>query len=650
MELEFEDPNGGYDIRNDAYRDHSSCGLCRFDFYEGEEVMSYSRSTFKIIIYTVIPMAGDNCKSFRSVAAATYRGLRFEGSQRLEHRRRRWLVDTFAQNLFRTLRGRLTQDVCLNIAVYCIRQRAAQALIQLCLGDHPLRSGRISVPIHRGVTLWAQYVYFEGNQYIRSFSYNSRGGDEAIVLEWEPNTKKLPNIFVRHNGLGWTFHAQQSGTFYLKARFDGIKLRGLSISKSSEGLAEFQDDGPCEIRWAIPAAPVKHSPKIPLPMGLDNVFVRTFDWNKPKTLGYSFQVLGDVILHFNSHQAGSPPASEEYYRADCYNVARLYLAMSPGESVSELWIRTYHERLSTLIVVTSYGRSLVVGTEANGPGATYHAITKLPQNKPCRMFYQESYPERIGWLHFDSVSTWRHPEQRQIHAPLGLRPRRGWLPSSYYTSAKLDDVREITPCKFWQTWFFSEGEKITGLLLTYNDGSRSSVSEIRPDKLGTPVAVTSDTMFFRYKGPFCNGPGAITHMVEYGLDWFGFSEPLVSASSAESGHTDAEPLEHEDGSEADSSEGSDSDDLRKYANTMVVPMNGRLDWMARPDEGHILSHHKCGDPKHEMRDILAEHATATSKDPVVKSVTSLVGVITPKNLHSVYQNAENNGNYDIFGL
>ncbi|KAF4498914.1 hypothetical protein FAGAP_4927 [Fusarium agapanthi] len=664
MELEFEDPNGGYDLWNDTYRDKSSCGLCRFGFYEGEEVMSYSRSTLKVSIYSTeqgflrmpfhhecFPMVSG--KSFRSVAAATYRGLRFEGSQRLEHRRRRWLVDTFAQNLFQTLRGRLTQDVCLNIAVYCVRQQAAQAFNQLCFGNHPLRSGRISVPIHRGVTLWAQYVYFEGSQYIRSFSYDSRGGDEEIVLKWEPNTKKLPNVFVCHNGLGvskviWTFHAQQSGTFYLKARFD---LRGLSISKSSEGLAEFQDDGPCEIRWAIPAAPVKHSPKIPLPMGLDNVFVRAFDWNKPKTLGYSFQILDDVILHFNSHQAGSPPASEEYSRADCYNVARLYLAMSPGESVSELWIRTYHERLSTLIVVTSYGRSLVVGTEANGPGATYHAIAELPQNKPCRMFYEESYPERIGWLHFDSVSTWRHPEQRQIHSPLGLRPRRDWLPSSYYTSAKLDDVREITPCKFWQTWFFSEGEKITGLLLTYNDGSRSSVGEIRPDKLGTPVAVTSNTMFFQYKGPFCDGPDAITHMVEYGLDWFGFSEPLVSASSAEeSEHTNTEPLDHEDGSEADFSEGSDSDDLRKYTNTMVVPMNGHLDWMARPDEGHILSHHECGNPKHEMRDILAEHATTTSEDPVVKSVTSLVGVISPKNLQSVYQNAENNGNYDIFGL
>ncbi|KLO85008.1 Uncharacterized protein LW93_2893 [Fusarium fujikuroi] len=269
------------------------------------------------------------------------------------------------------------------------------------------------------------------------------------------------------------------------------------------------------------------------------------------------------------------------------------------------------------------------------------------------MFYTESYSQNIGWLHFDSVSTWQHPEKRQIHPPWRRAPRppRPWLPSIHHTSAKLDDVREITPCKFLQTWFFGEDEKITGLLFTYTDGSRSSVGEIRPDELGTPVAVTSDTMFFRYKGPFREGPDAISRMVEYGLDWFGFSEPLVSASSAEeSEHADAEPLEHGDGSEVDSSEGSDSDDLLKYANTMAVPMTGRLVWKVRPDEGHILSHHKCGDPKHEMRDVLAEHATTTTKDPVVKSMTNLIGKISPYNLEAVYQNAEDNDNYDIFGL
>jgi hypothetical protein len=124
----------------------------------------------------------------------------------------------------------------------------------------------------------------------------------------------------------------------------------LGIVKSPDRFLEFQYDGPCEIRWAIPPAPVKHSPKIPLPKDLDSQFVRAFDWNKPGTLGYSFLVLGDVILHFNSHQAGTSAAPEDYDRFGIYPVTRLYLAMSPGESVSELWVRTYYETHSTLIV------------------------------------------------------------------------------------------------------------------------------------------------------------------------------------------------------------------------------------------------------------------------------------------------------------
>ncbi|KAF5534955.1 hypothetical protein FMEXI_11036 [Fusarium mexicanum] len=611
--------------------------------------------------------AGGN-QSARSVAAATYPGRPFEGRHHLQHRRRRWLKDTFAQDLFQALRGRLPQDICLQIAVYFPRERATQAFQQHWPKDHPPQPGNISIPVHRGVTLWAQYALYEGNWYIRSFSYTSRGGNEDIILDW--NTEKLPNVFIYHNGLGVRKliitednDTPNSGMFYLKARFDGIKLRGLGVVKSPDSFVEFSDDGPRDIRWAVPPAPVKHSPKIPLPNGLDTQFVRAFDWNKPGTLGYSFLISGSVILHINSHQAGMSAASEEYDRFHYRSVARLYLAMSPGEYVSELWVRTYHNRLSTLIVVTSYGRSLVVGPENHEPGATYHVIAELPQSKPCRMFYAETYKKRIGWLHFDSVSTWRHPEKRHIHpekrqidypwtsVASALTARELWLPESHYTSATLDDVREITPCKFLRTRFLDDGERITGLLLTYTDGSRSSVGEIRPDKLGTPVAVTSGTMFLQYKGPSCDGPDTISHVAAYGLDWFGFSEPPVPASSAEeSEHTDPEPLEDEDGSDISSSEESDSDFLTRYANTMAVPMNGRFDWSFRAKEDYILSHHKCGNPKHEMQHVLAEHATMAKEDPVVKSLSVLIGKIDPGDLDEMYRYAESNGNYEIFGL
>jgi hypothetical protein len=79
-------------------------------------------------------------QSCHSVAAATYPGLPFEGYQRLEHRRRRWLKDTFARDLFQVLRGRVPQEVCGNIAVYFARERAMR--VSNSIGYRTIRSGK----------------------------------------------------------------------------------------------------------------------------------------------------------------------------------------------------------------------------------------------------------------------------------------------------------------------------------------------------------------------------------------------------------------------------------------------------------------------------------------------------------------------------
>ncbi|KAG5763895.1 hypothetical protein H9Q72_008025 [Fusarium xylarioides] len=368
------------------------------------------------------------------------------------------------------------------------------------------------------------------------------------------------------------------------------------------------------------------------------------------------QTDSSVIHHIKSHQAGTPAPPEEYERLEVDPVTRLYLHMSPEESISELWVRTYRETLYTLIVVTDYGRSLVVGPQTNIPGATYHAIAKLPQNKPSRMFYLEAFDEKIGWLHFDSVSTWQHPGQRQIQSTWGSVPE--WptqvfpMYPAYYTSARLDDVREITPCMARPSWYYGQGEKITGLLLSYANGSRSSVGEVRLDKLGTPKAATSDTMFIQYKGYDWSGVREPTsHLVDYGIEWFGFSEPLSPISSDET--VDNADDETDDGSGAEdgsSEEGSISTFVERIL-SIAVPMSGRLDWTkTESTDDYTLSHHKHSTPKDEMRHVLAEHGAMATQEPVVRSLTTLIGNIGPENLEKVYRNAETNGNYDIFGL
>ncbi|KAF5604859.1 hypothetical protein FPCIR_712 [Fusarium pseudocircinatum] len=649
MELGFEDPHGDYDPYSCAYGWQNTCGLCRFGFSQRDVIMSAWRiPKFKTIPYSsmykalmpyhpecFLVVGGD--LSGRNVAAATYPGQYSEDCFHLQHRRRRWLKDTFAQDLFQTLRGRLPLEVCENIAEYSARDRAIQVFKQHWSQDRPLQPGNLSVPVHYGVTLWAQYVHYEGIRYIRSFSYGSRGGDEEIVLDW--NTDKLPNVFIRHNGLGINnlVVTEDDGSPNMEQveGFDGIKLRGLGIVKSPDSCVDFRDQsGPCEIRWAIPPAPVKHSPKIPLPEDMDFQFVRAFDWNRPRTMGYSFLVWGSVILTINSHEAGTSAApDEEFSGCHPHNATRLYLAMSPGEYVSELWVRTYHERLSTLIVVTNHGHSLVVGTQADRPGAMYHVVAELPQNKPCRMFYGDPYNERVSWLHFDSVSTWEHPAKRRVHSTCPSAPRIRHLQQSrlwYHTSARLDSVREVTPCMFAQDSYGVA--KITGLLLTYADGSRSSVGQVRLDTMGTPKAVTSDTMYLQYED---NVPGTLqtnSHLVDPGFEWFGFSERLSSASSTkESNNTDSEPHEAKDSPQVEDipSEGDGFCESVTYTNTIAVPMSGRLDWKKKVDDDvYVVSYHKSSTSKNdEMRHVLAEHANLVKQEPVVKPLSILIGKI-----------------------
>ncbi|KAF5663779.1 hypothetical protein FCIRC_11068 [Fusarium circinatum] len=624
MELQFTDPNLKADVYNNAHYSAESCGLCRFYFSEGDEIISCKdrervpklrRGTYRFLGRYLVPYHLEcfeivGRQSYHSVAAATWPGIEYEGPHHLAGRRRLWLENTFAQNLFRTLRGRLPHDVCQQIAVYFPREHAMQAFQQLWSKDRPRQPRNISVPVHCGVTLWAQYVHYEGNRYIESFSHDSRGGDEEVVLKWEPKAKEVPNIFIRHSGLGAskiivTEDSEAPDVEHVEG-FDGIKIRRLSIVKSPDSLVEFQIGGPCEIRWAVPAAPVKHSPKIPLSTHFESQFVRAFDWNKPGT-------------------AGTPAAPEEYDRFayDGERYRRLYLAMSPGESVSELWLRSGRNNRA-LVVVTNFGHSLVVGTDLVHPHMKYHVIARLPENKPCRMFYAETIECHIAWLHFDSVSTWRHPEERQIQPT-----QETCVHWSYRTSARLRDVREVTPCSKL-CWGSS------------------------PDRLGTPKAATSDTMFLQYQSRSGGFPESDGYLLESGLDWFGFSEPPSGASSNEgSDNADGESHEMKDNSQSgdDSGEESDSDEPVISTTTIAVPMRGRIDWILRDsDEIYALSYHKNSSPKDTMHHVLAEDATMPRQESVTKSLTVLVGIIAPLFLTQAYETAESTGNYDIFGL
>ncbi|KAF5559479.1 hypothetical protein FNAPI_4698 [Fusarium napiforme] len=313
----------------------------------------------------------------------------------------------------------------------------------------------------------------------------------------------------------------------------------------------------------------------------------------------------------------------------------LHFPMNLNERVSELWVRQYPERKATLIIVTDRGRSLILGTQQDGPGATYHAVARLPHDRPCFMFYTESYG--LSWFHFDSVSSWERPQDSQIQPAWKTAP--DMTIGTHYSSAKLDGVREITPCI--KRGFFTWGEDkiIQGLLLTYYDGTRTCIGEVRCDDLGTPQRVTSDTLWIRYVE--CKEIGSLdenTHCCDCGIEWLGFSQPLLGSISSNKDMDDR--IDEQDSDEEQTSDQDDS------------PAEGESedDNESEDENESDDGYERSPNPNDEMLHVLAEDAKTDRDDPVSKSCTILTGDITSKNIRDVEKFAEEFDNYGVYGL
>ncbi|CVK84808.1 uncharacterized protein FMAN_01735 [Fusarium mangiferae] len=640
MALEFADSyGGGSGIDIDALYFSESCGLCRFRLDHGDIVISYRENT-EPIKYTfggldsprrtnrmIYHLACVECTSrtliFDSqlsydVPVATFLGGRFDMHSSLSRRRIHWLNRTFGQHLFDLRLGLLPQEICCEIAADC-KEQMVRVFQRLWSKSDSHKAGNISVPIETNTVLWAEYVNYEGSRYIRSLSYESRGGDEEVVLDRKAITKPL-NVFIRHNGRGVN-----------KVIFTKCEERP-NWHVLSESKIRYTMD--------IPPTTVKLWPRVPLPRDSDSrishTYVRSMEWNKPNTVAYSFCLVGSAIVQCNSHQDGNPLGSgESDPRLSREEIMRLFFPMNPNEKVSELWVRSFHETLSTLIVVTNHGRNLVLGTHEDIPGATYHCVAKLPEETPSRMFYTGDFDglpaSSVAWLHFDSVSTWENPMKYERQCDFE------GTTGSFYSSASLDNVRQVTPCM--NSYDCRDTE--TGLLFTYTNGTRSCVGDFHfdPEQWNHSLPVDSDAMWAVYLDSNWQESKASKHTIMYGFD---------------SDTVNFRPLSwYYEGYDDDNSLMDDNDGRQERRTTFVVPMSGRLDWTRDAGSGKCeLSHHPSGEPKDEMRCILAKYAAsdAAEQKPIVKSLTLLLGNVDPNNIDKVYREAENNGNYAIYGL
>ncbi|PNP79978.1 hypothetical protein FNYG_06675 [Fusarium nygamai] len=405
----------------------STCGLCRFEFLEGEEFVIYKPTSrlYPRIWYgkydPSVPRRLAIEWGYHQACVAliqprtlieNWHGYLFEvtsGSSDFirpppswTKRQTQWIKQTIATDLRQALGGRLPEEIYQHIASFCLRERACQLLGDLWR-DHSSPDNIIkTLYIGRYTSVWAQHVEVEGLRYVKSLS--TRRLTQQDTLAFKARFKKrsainrpeaslniyysqdhlgIRDIIITENeelpplkmemGLSWAVQHHQKTPFRFTLQDDHIKLRHLTIHRAIN-----PDFTYLTRNWGVLPEDFGSFPRIPLATNsyfTDRLYfesVRAVDWNSPDTCGYSFYVEQDLIRGIVSHKLGEP----ETRKRDEFGTTDdlwFHMPIDPDERVSELWLRRgQHESLSsdgseefeTLIVRTTKGRSSTPGLDS----------------------------------------------------------------------------------------------------------------------------------------------------------------------------------------------------------------------------------------------------------------------------------------------
>lgn len=129
-------------------------------------------------------------------------------------------------------------------------------------------------------------------------------------------------------------------------------------------------------------------------------------------------------------------------------------------------------------VPTNKGRTAIIGA---WPLGVYHewALVNRPSKQPSSIFY-EACNNSIRILAFESPLPEPRETRFSILTPLSPRPESAPREAYFYTSASLDDVTAVTPCRCR----IGETPVTKGLLLHHVDARVSCVGEVHLNALG----------------------------------------------------------------------------------------------------------------------------------------------------------------------
>lgn len=153
----------------------------------------------------------------------------------------------------------------------------------------------------------------------------------------------------------------------------------------------------------------------------------------------------------------------------------------------------------------------------------YEALADLPSTTSTRTFYYK-YTNTESWLGFEKITTWHERKIKLSFGPPARPDPYDWFDRFFSTSAELENLQTITPCRGWGDCVDNE---IFGLLFTYTDGRQRSVGQIRLDHLQDSINI-SDKFWLGSSGdtePDDEEPYSPTGHIT----WLGVCKPVLNS-------------------------------------------------------------------------------------------------------------------------
>ncbi|CCT63051.1 uncharacterized protein FFUJ_00339 [Fusarium fujikuroi IMI 58289] len=621
------------------------CGLCKFRLHGGQAIITVDRSNStlpltwddkyypeneilrpygqKTFHTGCFQIAGDVVFAKGFLESCTWNLVKFrfhydsftQPPPSFVARRARRLRSSLSLAIRHAIKNRLPIEVCENIAAYCLSEYATNLHLDAWQRRDPSGPNKdVTLPIFNGQTIWAQYVEIEGRNYVKSLSTARMNENDtmAFMVKPKPNSWMGLKMYFTEDSLGvrsviassddgiqsteepglrWISIPSKTYNipFYIRMDFDGLKLRNLDVTQYEREHHYEQ-----RARWAMFPRDLGHPNAPP-----DNIetghgaAVHAVDWNLP-----------GVSVPYRSGKL-SPALLDAYANA---GLVCLYFPVDPDERISKLWLRSGDfpcddddalTRAESLIVATSSRRSLVLGPDIRSRSShsnrplNYEALADLPSTTSARTFYYK-YTNTESWLGFEKTTTWH---ERKIKLSFGPPARPGpydWPDRFFSTSAELENLQTITPCRGWGDCVDNE---IFGLLFTYTDGRQRSVGQIRLDHLQDSINI-SDKFWLGSSGdtePDDEEPYSPTGHIT----WLGVCKPVLN-----------------------------SDMNMQY---LEIPLRGKLEWRSTwgtvPTESDVL--HLGSEAcklQSEMDQVLAHEASSgTASKTAVKTFSVHTG-------------------------